>query len=273
VDRCGPRPRPALPLEPFDPRARAGPSGCSGARWRSTDPTPTPGCASGCCWKRSPAPCPPARTVFGRKTRRFRRKWGDVAPRPPPGAAPAPPPPRAPRRAQDRRDKPGAEEAFRTALSHAPRGAPRPPLCRTVVFVRSLHQGSLFAAASPAAPAAAARRPEPRRGPPPADPAAAALLARALHPPAPPGSLLDWGAAADGAPPPGLCSQPGASARGEEAEALYRRALAADGRHAPALAGLGALLLGHRPPPPRTKWTRHVPHPVLIGHAASLTPC
>ena len=22
-------------------------------------------------------------------------------------------------------------------------------------------------------------------------------------------------------------------------------------------------------PPPRTKWTRHVPHPVLIGHAAS----
>ena len=27
------------------------------------------------------------------------------------------------------------------------------------------------------------------------------------------------------------------------------------------------------PPPPRTKWTRRVPHPVLIGHAASLTPC
>ena len=25
------------------------------------------------------------------------------------------------------------------------------------------------------------------------------------------------------------------------------------------------------PPPPRTKWTRHVPHPVLIGHAASLS--
>ena len=24
-------------------------------------------------------------------------------------------------------------------------------------------------------------------------------------------------------------------------------------------------------PPPRTKWTRRVPHPVLIGHAASLT--
>ena len=23
------------------------------------------------------------------------------------------------------------------------------------------------------------------------------------------------------------------------------------------------------PPPPRTKWTRRVPHPVLIGHAAS----
>jgi hypothetical protein len=27
-----------------------------------------------------------------------------------------------------------------------------------------------------------------------------------------------------------------------------------------------------KPPPPRTKWTRRVPHPVLIGHAASLTP-
>ena len=26
------------------------------------------------------------------------------------------------------------------------------------------------------------------------------------------------------------------------------------------------------PPSPRTKWTRRVPHPVLIGHAASLTP-
>ena len=26
-------------------------------------------------------------------------------------------------------------------------------------------------------------------------------------------------------------------------------------------------------PPPRTKWTRRVPHPVLIGHAASLTGC
>ena len=25
------------------------------------------------------------------------------------------------------------------------------------------------------------------------------------------------------------------------------------------------------PPLPRTKWTRRVPHPVLIGHAASLT--
>jgi hypothetical protein len=26
------------------------------------------------------------------------------------------------------------------------------------------------------------------------------------------------------------------------------------------------------PFPPRTKWTRRVPHPVLIGHATSLTP-
>jgi hypothetical protein len=27
---------------------------------------------------------------------------------------------------------------------------------------------------------------------------------------------------------------------------------------------------GRSAPPPRTKWTRRVPHPVLIGHAASL---
>ena len=27
-----------------------------------------------------------------------------------------------------------------------------------------------------------------------------------------------------------------------------------------------------RAPAPRTKWTRRVPHPVLIGHAASLAP-
>ena len=26
------------------------------------------------------------------------------------------------------------------------------------------------------------------------------------------------------------------------------------------------------PPPPRTKWTRRVPHHLLIGHAAPLTP-
>jgi hypothetical protein len=43
------------------------------------------------------------------------------------------------------------------------------------------------------------------------------------------------------------------------------------GRTPRAAAGAGAPLTG-RPPPPRTKWTRRVPHPVLIGHAASLTP-
>jgi hypothetical protein len=38
----------------------------------------------------------------------------------------------------------------------------------------------------------------------------------------------------------------------------------------------GALEIEHLhftcPPAPRTKWTRRVPHPVLIGHAALLTP-
>jgi len=32
------------------------------------------------------------------------------------------------------------------------------------------------------------------------------------------------------------------------------------------------VLMRGLPPPPRTKWTRRVPHPVLNGHAASLTP-
>ena len=37
--------------------------------------------------------------------------------------------------------------------------------------------------------------------------------------------------------------------------------------------GLQDLELGPLPPPPppRTKWTRRVPHPILSGHAASLT--
>jgi len=34
---------------------------------------------------------------------------------------------------------------------------------------------------------------------------------------------------------------------------------------------LRAARAGRDPPPPRTKWTGRVPHPVLIGHAASLS--
>jgi hypothetical protein len=36
--------------------------------------------------------------------------------------------------------------------------------------------------------------------------------------------------------------------------------------------GLSTAVFKQEPPPPRIKWTRRVPHPVLIGHAASLTP-
>jgi hypothetical protein len=48
---------------------------------------------------------------------------------------------------------------------------------------------------------------------------------------------------------------------------------AAEGAHA-VRAALGELAGASPPPPtpPRTKWTRRVPHSVLIGHAASLTP-
>jgi hypothetical protein len=69
------------------------------------------------------------------------------------------------------------------------------------------------------------------------------------------------------------------AARGDAGEAPHG-ALAAD---APDLAPDDSALRAHvpgvemalPPPPPspsRTKWTRHVPHPILIGHAASLTP-
>ena len=55
---------------------------------------------------------------------------------------------------------------------------------------------------------------------------------------------------------------------------MARRRLAALGVPPPRSADL--LFFGCRrdpppPPPPRTKWTRRVPHPVLIGHAASLS--
>jgi len=57
----------------------------------------------------------------------------------------------------------------------------------------------------------------------------------------------------------GIGRSPGA----EEALGALLRAGAAEER------ARAALLVS--PPPPRTKWTRRVPHPVLIGHAASLS--
>ena len=61
---------------------------------------------------------------------------------------------------------------------------------------------------------------------------------------------------------------------------IQRAELVADVRHGRAVivpVGYGLEDGEGRPPPPpppslRTKWTRRVPHPVLIGHAASLTP-
>ena len=38
-----------------------------------------------------------------------------------------------------------------------------------------------------------------------------------------------------------------------------------------ALDGVPGVATPPSPPPPRNMWTRRVPHPVLIGHAASLT--
>ena len=55
----------------------------------------------------------------------------------------------------------------------------------------------------------------------------------------------------------------------EAQEAQARDALA---RHRALEAALAAQAPPPPPPPSRTKWTRRVPHPVLIGHAASLTP-
>jgi hypothetical protein len=67
-------------------------------------------------------------------------------------------------------------------------------------------------------------------------------------------------AALGAVPPPGAATLTGAGA-------APRGDLAAFTNLAIDHAGAGQL-----PPPPRTNWTRRVPHPVLIGHAASLTP-
>jgi hypothetical protein len=58
----------------------------------------------------------------------------------------------------------------------------------------------------------------------------------------------------------------GAAARGGGQHARAAHRIGRRGRYR---RGAGIL---YPPPPSRTKWTRRVPHPVLIGHAASLTP-
>jgi hypothetical protein len=63
----------------------------------------------------------------------------------------------------------------------------------------------------------------------------------------------------DGAPAP-------APARGAGVEAAVQR------RRAQRRAEKRARGAEQAPPPLRTEWTRRVPHSVLIGHAASLTP-
>jgi hypothetical protein len=57
-----------------------------------------------------------------------------------------------------------------------------------------------------------------------------------------------------------------------EAELAAAQAAREAGARVVARAAQGRASLEKVPPPPRTKWTRRVPHPVLIGHAASLTP-
>jgi hypothetical protein len=51
---------------------------------------------------------------------------------------------------------------------------------------------------------------------------------------------------------------------------LTRRRSYTSSRSAPHRAAQAAYI--STPPPHRTKWTRHVPHPVLIGHVASAPP-
>jgi hypothetical protein len=59
--------------------------------------------------------------------------------------------------------------------------------------------------------------------------------------------------------------------RGRAAERPAAGAGSLGGEMAAALQGLVAARKS-QVPPPRIKWTRRVPHPVLIGHAASLAP-
>jgi len=77
----------------------------------------------------------------------------------------------------------------------------------------------------------------------------------------------------------------GATEHGTEGSrdgSLHGTASASAGARFPPLAEIGPVKeespdhqrekLRKVPPPLRTKWTRRVPHPVLIGHAASLSP-
>jgi len=83
-------------------------------------------------------------------------------------------------------------------------------------------------------------------------------------------------------------SQADVEAVAEDTEELRRRLAASGvmdpeseheaGRFARGAAALREAVAAHKavaapnpPPPPGTKWTRRVPHPVLIGHAASLS--
>jgi hypothetical protein len=62
---------------------------------------------------------------------------------------------------------------------------------------------------------------------------------------------------------------------GKLKRADLRRPRAADGARASGAGSHGssdASAFHPEAPPSRTKWTRRVPHPVLTGHASSLTP-
>ena len=72
---------------------------------------------------------------------------------------------------------------------------------------------------------------------------------------------------------PGPAAGPDAPAAGPDAPAAGPDAFARGDLTLAVYYSPGTLRSRAAPPPaPRTKWTRRVPHPVLIGHAASLTP-
>jgi hypothetical protein len=138
-------------------------------------------------------------------------------------------------------------------------------------------RGSPAGKASPrASPKKRARPPKTEESGAPDTPDGARAALERAAPDTPDGAAARW---SSGSPVRGKSATPKASPRKATPKKaapppLEQRRSGAEDFWAPLEIAPTELRIDVAPPPrpPRTKWTRRVPHPVLIGHAASLTP-